>query len=83
MTSSCNSGQFFTSGNVKKTGMMKIVHEKYKSTKKILHPAICEFRASFQNALEHNKELELLLAKAQVNVLLYPVSPQKTGHCLM
>ncbi|CAB4015852.1 DNA-directed RNA polymerase III subunit RPC1 [Paramuricea clavata] len=52
-------------GNVKKTGMMKIVHEKYKSTKKILHPAISEFRASFQNALEHNKELELLLAKAQ------------------
>ena len=58
--------QFSPSGNVKKTGMMKIVHEKYKTTKKIIHPAISKFRASFQSALEHNKELEPLLSKAQV-----------------
>ena len=45
---------------------MKIVHEKYKTTKKVIHPAISEFRASFQIALEHNKELEPLLSKAQV-----------------
>ena len=47
--------------------MMKIVHEKYKTTKKVVHPIISEFHASFQNALEHNKELEPLLKKAQVN----------------
>ena len=52
-------------GNVKKTGMIKIVHEKYKTTKKVIPPAISLFRASFKVALEHNKELEPLLSKAQ------------------
>ena len=46
---------------------MKIVHEKYKTAKKIIHPAISEFRSSFSFALEHNKELEPLLSKAQVS----------------
>ena len=54
-------------GNVKKTGMMKILHEKYRSTRKVLDPVISEFHSSFQAAVEHNKELEPLVKKAQVN----------------
>ena len=46
--------------------MMKIVHEKYKTTKKLLPPAISEFRAGFLTAIQHNKELESLVNKAQV-----------------
>lgn len=47
--------------------MMKILHEKYRSNKKILDPVVSEFHSSFQAAVEHNKELEPLVNKAQVN----------------
>ena len=46
--------------------MMKIVHEKYKSTRKLVDPVISEFQASFDSAVEYNKELDSLLSKAQV-----------------
>ena len=45
---------------------MKIVHEKYKSTKKYVDPVISEFQASFESAIDYNKELDNLLNKAQV-----------------
>ena len=46
--------------------MMKIVHEKYKSTRKYVDPVISEFQASFESAIDYNKELDNLLNKAQV-----------------
>ena len=45
---------------------MKIVHEKYKSTRKYVDPVISEFQASFESAIDYNKELDNLLNKAQV-----------------
>lgn len=56
-------------GNVRKAGMMKIVHEKYKITKKIVDPMISEFHMMFENAIEYNKELGNLINKAQVWLL--------------
>ena len=53
-------------GFVRKSGMMKIVHEKYKSARKYVDPVISEFQASFGSAIEYNKELDTLLNKAQV-----------------
>ena len=53
-------------GFVRKSGMMKIVHEKYKSTRKYVDPVISEFQASFESAIDYNKELDNLLNKAQV-----------------
>lgn len=55
-------------GFVRKSGMMKIVHEKYKSAKKYVDPVISEFQASFGSAIEYNKELDTLLNRAQVCV---------------
>lgn len=52
-------------GFVRKSGMMKIVHEKYKSARKYIDPVISEFQASFGSAIEYNKELESLLSRAQ------------------
>jgi len=45
---------------------MKVVHEKYKSTKKVLDPEISEFQSSFEAAIEYNKELVGFVHKAQV-----------------
>ena len=45
--------------------MMKIVHEKYKSTKKTINPDIIAFQNSFEDAIEANKELGGLVKKAQ------------------
>lgn len=53
-------------GFVRKSGMMKIVHEKYKSARKFVDPVISEFQASFGSAIEYNKELDTLVNKAQV-----------------
>lgn len=53
-------------GNVKKLGMMKIVHEKYKTTtKRNIDPCIAEFKNSFNNASESNKEIAGLVEKTQ------------------
>nr|XP_009858083.1 LOW QUALITY PROTEIN: DNA-directed RNA polymerase III subunit RPC1-like [Ciona intestinalis] len=52
-------------GTVKKCGLLKIVHEKYKSmTKKIIRPEIEEFYQSFNLAVKHNKELESYVHRA-------------------
>ncbi|XP_077970587.1 DNA-directed RNA polymerase III subunit RPC1-like [Styela clava] len=53
-------------GTVKKCGMLKIVHEKYKSpTKKSIDPCITEFFQSFEAAKKHNKDLDNLVNRAQ------------------
>lgn len=53
-------------GTVKKCGLLKIVHEKYKgSTTKTVDPAIQEFYNSFEAAKKHNKELDPLIKRAQ------------------
>lgn len=56
----------FTLGSVKKCGLLKIIHEKYKTTKKVVDPFVSEFLQSFDIAIEHNKVLEPLLSRAQV-----------------
>ena len=53
-------------GTVKKCGLLKIIHEKYKTTKKVADPFVSEFLQSFDIAIEHNKEVESLLNRAQV-----------------
>ena len=53
-------------GTVKKCGLFKIIHEKYKQvTKKAVNPQIEEFYQSFQTAVKHNKEIESLVGRAQ------------------
>ncbi|XP_075466474.1 DNA-directed RNA polymerase III subunit RPC1 isoform X1 [Ascaphus truei] len=55
-------------GSVKKCGLLKIIHEKYKSTKKVVDPVVSHFLQSFETAIEHNKEVEALLGRAQENL---------------
>ncbi|XP_077310097.1 DNA-directed RNA polymerase III subunit RPC1 isoform X1 [Lithobates pipiens] len=55
-------------GPVKKCGLLKIIHEKYKTTKKVIDPLVSQFLQSFDTAIEHNKEVEALLARAQENL---------------
>ncbi|KAK0138597.1 DNA-directed RNA polymerase III subunit RPC1 [Merluccius polli] len=55
-------------GTVKKCGLLKIIHEKYKTTKKVADPFVSEFLQSFDIAIEHNKEVESLLNRAQENL---------------
>jgi len=52
-------------GVVKKCGMLKIVHEKYKSAKKTSSEMTEEFLHSFDNAIQSNRDLESLIHKAQ------------------
>ena len=53
-------------GTVKKCGLFKIVHEKYKQpSKKTVYPQIEEFYNSFHTAVKHNKEIESLVPRAQ------------------
>ncbi|XP_053306455.1 DNA-directed RNA polymerase III subunit RPC1 isoform X2 [Spea bombifrons] len=55
-------------GQVKKCGLLKIIHEKYKATKKVADPVVTRFLQSFETAIEHNKEVEALLGRAQENL---------------
>ncbi|XP_041671640.1 DNA-directed RNA polymerase III subunit RPC1 isoform X1 [Cheilinus undulatus] len=55
-------------GPVKKCGLLKIIHEKYKTTKKVVDPFVSEFMQSFDTAIEHNKVMEPLLTRAQENL---------------
>uniref|UniRef100_A0A8C2EG25 DNA-directed RNA polymerase subunit n=1 Tax=Cyprinus carpio TaxID=7962 RepID=A0A8C2EG25_CYPCA len=55
-------------GPVKKCGLLKIIHEKYKTTKKVVDPIVSDFLQSFDIAIEHNKEVESLLTRAQENL---------------
>lgn len=53
---------------MKKCGLLKIIHEKYKTTKKVVDPFVSEFLQSFDMAVEHNKMIEPLLNRAQVRL---------------
>ncbi|XP_067828587.1 DNA-directed RNA polymerase III subunit RPC1 isoform X1 [Heptranchias perlo] len=55
-------------GPVKKCGLLKIIHEKYKTNKKVIDPVVSDFLQSFDIAIEHNKEVEALLGRAQENL---------------
>ncbi|EGW07354.1 DNA-directed RNA polymerase III subunit RPC1 [Cricetulus griseus] len=55
-------------GTVKKCGLLKIIHEKYKTNKKVVDPVVSNFLQSFETAIEHNKEVEPLLGRAQENL---------------
>lgn len=50
---------------VKKCGLLKIIHDKYKQRKGV-DPVIEEFKGSFELAMEHNKDIDALLGKTQV-----------------
>lgn len=52
-------------GMTKKIGMLKIVHDKYKTPRKDKDPVITEFLGSFEASKQNNKELEGLLTKTQ------------------
>ncbi|KAK3608217.1 hypothetical protein CHS0354_039236 [Potamilus streckersoni] len=51
-------------GMVKKCGLLKVVHDRYKQKKKD-DPVMTDFLGSFEAAMEHNKDIEPLLSKTQ------------------
>ncbi|XP_071829023.1 DNA-directed RNA polymerase III subunit RPC1-like [Apostichopus japonicus] len=51
-------------GIVKKCGTLKIVHEKYKKTRKVSDGSLEEFQAALGTAVTHNKELANLIKTA-------------------
>lgn len=55
-------------GQVKKCALLKIVHERFKNTKKS-DQIISEFIAEFDEAIEHNKELENFVNKGTQEML--------------
>lgn len=55
-------------GIVKKAGLLKIVHEKYRSKKKT-DPIIQEKLAEFNDVVKHNKELENTIQSGLITVL--------------
>lgn len=55
-------------GTVKKAGLLKIVHEKYKSKKKA-DVVVQAKLAEYNNVLEDNKELESILQSGLVHIL--------------
>uniref|UniRef100_A0A3Q2QKV0 DNA-directed RNA polymerase subunit n=1 Tax=Fundulus heteroclitus TaxID=8078 RepID=A0A3Q2QKV0_FUNHE len=61
-----NCGAF--NGPVKKCGLLKIIHEKFKTTKKVVDAFVSDFLQSFDIAIEHNKLMEPLLPRAQENL---------------
>lgn len=61
---------YLLAGTVKKCGLLKIIHEKYKTNKKVVDPMVSTFLQSFETAIEHNKEVEPLLGRAQVNLIM-------------
>lgn len=59
----------YFSGTVKKCGLFKILHEKFKhctSAKKPGFSEASEFKQSLLTACEQNKEMESFIGKAQV-----------------
>lgn len=55
-------------GTVKKAGLLKIVHEKFKG-KKSTDIVLQEKLAEYRNAVEDNKELDSILQSGLINVL--------------
>lgn len=57
-------------GVVKKCGLLKIVHDKYKQVGRTVDPMVTEFFNSFEHVKAANKEIEGMLSKTQVCVIL-------------
>ena len=53
-------------GVVKKCGLLKIQHDKYKQMGRSVNPVITEFLNSFQEVKNANKEVENLLNRTTV-----------------
>ena len=53
-------------GQVKKCGMLKIIHEKYKHNNQKMDQVMREYVSSFDEAIEHNKEIDGLINKTKV-----------------
>lgn len=62
---------FYSLGPVKKCGLLKIIHEKYKTNKKVVDVFVSNFLQSFDTAIEHNKLVEPLLTRAQVTICFF------------
>ncbi|XP_030835383.1 DNA-directed RNA polymerase III subunit RPC1 isoform X1 [Strongylocentrotus purpuratus] len=60
----CNS----YNGPVKKCGPLKIIHERWKVNRKNPEKVLKQFQSSLDTAIEHNKDIESLLPKAQENL---------------
>lgn len=58
---------FVDAGIVKKCGTLKIVHEKYKKTRKVSDSDLEEFHSALGTAVTHNKELANLVKTASVS----------------
>lgn len=65
-------------GNIKKSSLLKIVHEKYKAKKKI-DTIVQDKLAEYSNVLEDNKALEGILQNGLVNIL-NPLEVKKKIH---
>ena len=52
-------------GTVKKCGLFKIAHEKFKQEKKF-HAEFQEFKETLESAIAHHKEMVPYINKAQV-----------------
>lgn len=62
---------FLLPGPVKKSGLLKIVHEKYRPTTSSKRPPpqeVREFRQVIDEVAEHNMELQPFVSKAQDNL---------------
>ena len=65
-------------GNVKKVGLLKIIHEKYRTSRKVVDSSITDFHLSFEEAISHNKDLAPLVNKAQVCIKVnFAILPEK------
>lgn len=69
-------------GMVKKCGTLKIVHEKYKKTRKVSDSELKDFQEAFDTAMEHNKELGNLVKTASeiINPLMVQDLFQRIPH---
>lgn len=84
MTTFCNASLCgLHTGSVKKCGLLKIIHEKYKTNKKVVDPIVSDFLNSFDIAIEHNKEVEALLTRAQVSTVIWSSALLSAPSCLV
>jgi len=60
--------------------LLKIIHEKYKTSRKVTDSTISDFQLSFEEAISHNKELAHLVNKAQI--VLNPIAVQTLFHSI-
>ena len=62
---------YLRTGTVKKCALLKIVHERFKTSKRATDPDYLDYVQSFDEALGYNKEIEALISKSsQVKLLV-------------